>query len=81
VRAWWKLRKRHFARESWVNVLDAGSFGNADAHALRDAIWPKEEGRDPKIINLRTGCWERGERMFNEAKHQLSQIDIENPRR
>ncbi len=42
VSAWWAMR-RDYGQESWVELLDAGSFGEADAHALREAIWPEEE--------------------------------------
>ncbi len=35
VRAWWGMQ-RDDGQESWIDLLDAGSFGEANAHALRE---------------------------------------------
>jgi hypothetical protein len=42
VRAWWAMR-RDYEQEPWVDLLNAGSIGKAEAYALCKTVWPEEE--------------------------------------
>lgn len=42
VKTWW-AKTLDYDQEPWVDLWDAGSLGEADAYALRDAVWPEEE--------------------------------------
>jgi len=41
VRAWWRMQRESNEQQRWVEVLDGGGIGEADARALRKAIWRK----------------------------------------
>ena len=42
IEAWWKW-KRGYEQGRWIEIWDSGSLGEADALALREAIWPDEQ--------------------------------------
>ncbi len=45
MKAWWS-KQRDCQIGPWADLLDPGSLGKAEAHALCDAIWPEEEEGD-----------------------------------
>ena len=44
VKAWWS-KQRDCEIGPWTDLLDPGSLGKAETHALCDAIWPEEANR------------------------------------
>jgi hypothetical protein len=48
VSAWWAMQQG-CGQEGWVDLRNAGSFGAANAHALREAIWPRRKKATRKM--------------------------------
>jgi hypothetical protein len=46
VKAWWEMARDRQGHEGWFCFEDAGSISEAEAQALRENVWPEQEGEE-----------------------------------